>query len=142
MRTYTAELGEVSMIDATHICSLLDEAVEALEKKSIPAEDFVRSKLSGLVAKTLPEYHNSVFYVNKNGEIIVEIEKHTAWCRYSNFWEVLSDKYSMKYDDIKSLIKPILEEALMCSGVTPVASVGIESNLLEEALMCRGVTPQ
>lgn len=41
-------------------------------KKKETAEEFVRRMLTGLTAKTLPEYPDSTFYVNDKDELILE----------------------------------------------------------------------
>ena len=49
---------------------------------------------------------NSIFYMNRKGEWIFEQVNSIDgfYVRYI-VWEVLEDKYSMKYEDIQELIK-------------------------------------
>ena len=89
-----------------------------MSKKKETAEQFVKRKLTGLTAKTLPDYPDSVFYVDKDDRLILEIEKQYAWVSYSDFWNVLSNVFKLKYYEIHSLIGRMLEKTLKTKGVT------------------------
>jgi hypothetical protein len=96
--------------------------------------------LTGLTAKTLPDYPYSVFYVDKDDRLILEIEKQYAWVRYSDFWNVLSNVFKLKYDEIQSLIGRMLEKTLKTKGVTVADGTPVEPYMLEKTLKTKGVT--
>lgn len=103
--------------------------------KKETAEQFVKRILTGLTAKTLlPDYPNSIFYVNSESELIVEIEKETAWCRCAGFMSVLRKQYKLKYDEAQKLVKPILENALKIKGVTPKVESPAYARIVEKEL--------
>lgn len=85
--------------------------------KKETAEEFVRRMLTGLTAKTLPDYPNSTFYVNDKDELIVEIIQDIAYVRCYDFWRFLRDEYKLGYDDCQLLIKRKLKEHIKTKGV-------------------------
>ena len=108
--------------------------------KKETAEEFVTRMLTGLTAKTLPDYPYSVFYVDKDDRLILEIEKQYAWVRYSDFWNVLSNVFKLKYDEIQSLIGRMLEKTLKTKGVTAGGARCESNGRLEKTLKTKGVT--
>jgi hypothetical protein len=49
--------------------------------------------------------------MNSKGEFIFEQDEENdmLWVRYQDFWSVLEDKYSLTYDDIRVIIKSMVE---------------------------------
>ena len=89
-------------------------------KRPTPAERFWQL-CEGLSLKIDKErYPDSVFFFKEDE---YQFEYDTAnghlWCRYSSIWTVFEKEYSMKYNDIQSLIKNQVEEHFKCKGVTP-----------------------
>jgi hypothetical protein len=113
-----------------------------MSKKKETAEQFVKRKLTGLTAKTLPDYPDSVFYVDKDDRLILEIEKQYAWVSYSDFWNVLSNVFKLKYYEIHSLIGRMLEKTLKTKGVTAWANPTAAAEKLEKTLKTKGVTAE
>lgn len=111
-------------------------------KKKETAEQFVKRMLTGLTAKTLRDYPNSVFYVNKDNKFIVEIKGHTAWCRYEHFWKDLKDEYKLENLKIQSIIESILQNKLNIKNVKPMPAVGLKLHELQYLLLQAGTVQQ
>lgn len=72
------------------------------------AEEFVRRMLTGLTAKTLPEFPNKVFYVDKGGSLIFIISDKSAKFKQYYFIDVLKTIY--KIDKPEKIIIPIVKD--------------------------------
>ena len=81
--------------------------------------------------KTSKKYPNSVFWV-KNGDVIAEIEKSKHFWVIDDIWDIISDMFSLGYDETQILIKRWLEEHYNLGGLTPELTTSITHAGLEE----------
>lgn len=90
-------------------------------KKLTPAERFWKL-CEGLTIKIdkkkYPDY--VLFYKEGRRQFDYNTKNGYLLCRYSSIWSVFEKEYYMKYDDIQSLIKNLVEEHFKCKGVTPL----------------------
>ena len=98
------------------------EILEMLEKYKSNVR-FLDSNHIGLVSK----YPSSRFDIlDENGDWLFDIDYDTEnkhfWYSYYGIYKVFHIKYSITCDDIKELIKNILEDHLNLKDVTPVCS--------------------
>ena len=98
------------------ISQLLDEPLSNKEKEIV---EFILTKIKDLTL-FIDDMHNSHNYMNSKGEIIFEQdeENERLWVRYQDFWSVLEDKYSLTYDDIRVIIKSMVETTYKIKVVT------------------------
>ena len=96
-----AEIGKSAQSTASGTKeSIFAELVANLERK----EDRVK-------------YPNSVFWMNKDGEFMFEHDDEKNgyfWCSYARVWSVFETKFGMKYDEIQSFTKGMVEEHFKC----------------------------
>ena len=98
------------------------EILDILEKYKSNVR-FLDSNHIGLVSK----YPSSRFDIlDENGDWLFDIDYDTEnkhfWYSYYGIYKVFHIKYSITCDDIKELIKNILEDHLNLKDVTPVCS--------------------
>ena len=67
--------------------------------------------------KTSKDYPDSIFWV-KNGKVVAEIEKPNFWITFDT-WEIISQMFSLDYDETQSVIKEWLEKHHKLGGLTP-----------------------
>jgi hypothetical protein len=69
--------------------------------------------------KTSKEYPESIFWI-KDGKVIAEIEKSEIfWVRYQNF-DIISNMFSLEYEETQEVIKYWLEEHYNLGSLTPL----------------------
>ncbi len=83
--------------------------------------DFVYGKLKDLKPFTSDSYSESIFYGSDIDSIILEQDnkKDRLWVKYTDFWKVLEDTYSMKKSDIQDLISYMVLKTLKFKPSTP-----------------------
>jgi len=81
---------------------------EIFVKYKETAEEFVKRMLTGLTAKTLPEFPNKVFYVDKGGSLIFIISDKLVEFKHYYFIDVLQTIY--KIDKPEKIIIPIVKD--------------------------------
>lgn len=88
-------------------------------------EHFIQSILDRMIMKLSDKYPDKIFYFVKDKvyfEMRKDIHKRKngyLYCRYEDFWKILKSKYLLKYDDIQSLIKSMVEQHLKCEVGKP-----------------------
>ncbi len=82
---------------------------------------FIKSILDDLIPFKYNNYANSMFYMNSEGKWILEQDdkSNRLWIRYDDFWGVLDKTFSIEYDDIKNLLKYMVEQAFKQKVSTP-----------------------
>ena len=68
-----------------------------------------------------PDYKNSVFYKFENKIIFEYNEKNgDFWIDYDEIWEIFESKYGLNYQQIRTLIKGMLEKHYKFKDLTPI----------------------
>jgi hypothetical protein len=81
--------------------------------------------------KTSKEYPKSIFWI-KDGKVIAEIEKSKIfWVRYQNF-DIISNMFSLEYEETQEVIKYWLEEHYNLGSLTPLHGLNQRKLVLEE----------
>ncbi len=73
--------------------------------------EFTKSRISYL---TIFEYRKSIYYMNNDGEWILELDSEypMLWVRWEDFWKVLEKKYKICDKDISIFLKWIIRDNL------------------------------
>jgi len=84
-----------------------------------PEERFILNILNNLEEYTHKDFPTSIFY-KKDNILLFEYNENSGifWCDDSNFWTILRKKYNLKYEQIKILIKYMVEEHLIKNDIT------------------------
>lgn len=96
--------------------SKLIEAPLTIDLKRLSdAINFIQETLDKIELKKYPttndEYPNTEFYfINDKLYFEYNSKVGTMWCRYTDFWEVLEEKFVYNYEDIRCLVKVMMEE--------------------------------
>jgi len=61
---------------------------------------------------------------------------------HNDIWSKFEDKTKLKYREIQSIVKDILEESFKIKGITPGRLYHYSSIKLEEGLKIKGITPR
>lgn len=88
----------------------LHQIEPVLSKKELKIIEFIYSKLENL--NKFKRTSSEIFaYMNKNGEFIFSynLETHYTYVRYNDYMEVLRQKYKIKFEYIKEILKYIIE---------------------------------
>ena len=98
--------------------------------------------LNSLTTKLDSKYPDYIFYLNNKNKIVIEYDKkfNIAWLDYDKIWSVFETKYHLKYQEIKELTEPMLEQHLKLKGVTTTCPLAVMSVVLEQHLKLKGVT--
>lgn len=73
----------------------------------------IMSKVTCL--KKLDEYTDSIFYIiNDSVYMEQDLKTDNFYIRYGDFWEVFETKFDLNYEEIKELLRGLLEERLIC----------------------------
>jgi hypothetical protein len=84
----------------------------------------------------------------KGGKYIMkqDLKYNTLWCRYAGFWEILKEKYTLKYTEIQEVISykvaTMVEDAFKKGSLTPSWSYYRSSNWVEDAFKKGSLTPE
>ena len=91
---------------------------------------------------TTPDYPNSLFY-RLDDEIIFKYDQESEilWVDYIIIWSVFEDRFGMEYDEIRELIKPMVEEHYKLGSVTPGLWLYPGLSLVEDHYKLESVTP-
>ena len=67
------------------------------------------------------DYPNNIFW-QKEGKVILEydIKNERFWVDYYTIWSKFEEKYKLKYTNISSLLKGMLEEAFKLRATTTI----------------------
>ena len=100
--------------------------------------------LNSLTTKLDSKYPDYIFYLNNKGKIVIEYDKKSniAYLDYYKIWSVFETKYHLKYQEIKELTGPMLEQHLKLKGVTTGIDLLINNASLEQHLKLKGVTTE
>lgn len=97
------------------------EKINKIKYSRLKSEErFVIDYITDIEQYVHKDISNSIFY--KKGDIrLFELEKDMGvlWCNYDDFWSVLESKYNLDYEQIKTLIKKIVEKYLIDDDITP-----------------------
>ncbi len=83
-----------------------------IDSKHLIIFEFVESKLLNLQKFEIKGYPKSVFFMNFNGEYILQIFENKnkyLYVRYPDFWEVLEDEYKLEFSDIQLFLQILVE---------------------------------
>ncbi len=72
--------------------------------------DFIKTTLSNLKIIRYNKEPNVLYYVNSNGIGILRTDLNACWVRHSNFWFELSSKHNIPYDDVKIILKYMIQD--------------------------------
>lgn len=81
-------------------------------KQELEIINFIKDKLSDLIAYKDENHPETIFYRNSEDKWVLEQDNlnDTLWVKYKDFWSVLGIKYSMKFKDIQLVIKYMVEQ--------------------------------
>ena len=127
--------------EALHKIEELRQFIENEEKKPTKEERFLELINGCEIKIDKAKYPNSVFFF-KGDKYFFEIEKQYLWCSYVNVWSVFESEFKLGYDEIKSLIKSMVEEHFKMKGVTPISLAIKQLMKVEEHFKMKGVTPE
>ena len=121
----------------------IHQLTPVLLKQELEIINFIKDKINNLTEFKDIEYPDSIFYMNSEGEYILEQDdkNERLWVRYKEFWEVLETKYLLEYADIQSLIYYIVEEAFKRKVYTPGNSIGTYFTGVEQTFKRKVYTP-
>ena len=79
-----------------------------------PEERFILDCLTDLV-EYIHYHHLEYIFYKKHDDILFQWNQKDGYfyCSYTNFWSILQSKYNLKYDEIKILVKYMVEEYLI-----------------------------
>jgi hypothetical protein len=99
--------------------------------------DLWYNKLEGPI--TRERYPNRLFY-KLNGKVVIEQDnkKKNFWTHYGEIWGVFETKFELNRQEIRDLMKGILEERLNLEGYTPGFLSFCFRSTLEERLNLEG----
>ena len=111
-------------------------------KEKIKMKEYFIEFLNSLTTKLDSKYPDYIFYLNNKNKIVIEYDKkfNIAWLDYDKIWSVFETKYHLKYQEIKELTGPMLEQHLKLKGVTTIWSSAKKQQGLEQHLKLKGVT--
>ena len=98
------------------ISQITNEGISAKEKEIV---DFILDKIKDLTTVDIDNHF--LEFVNSKGVVIFLLDEkyNISWFNNEFFWEVLENRYSLKYDDIRSIIKDIVEHSYKINIGTP-----------------------
>lgn len=63
---------------------------------------------------------NLIFYFDIAEDCYFQLAKNgDLWCSYEGVWKIFEDEYHLKYKEIQTLMKRVLEEHFKMRGITP-----------------------
>ena len=71
-----------------------------------------------------------------------DVKNEEFWCNNGRYWSLFTDTLDLEYEEIQSITKYLVEEALKREVGTPVNEVLYVSELVEEALKREVSTPR
>ena len=97
------------------ISLITNEGITSDEKEIV---EFILDKIKDLTLFIDDGYQN---YMNSKGECLFQQDEKNdiLWIRHRDFWSVLEDKYSLTYDDIRVIIKSMVETTYKMRVGTP-----------------------
>lgn len=106
------------------VSNIIDKIYSKYKEDS--PEFFIQSILDRMIMKLSDKYPDKIFYC-VNDKVYFEMEKDIQkrkngllYCRYEDFCEILKTKFSIKYTDIQTLIKSMVEQHFKQEVGTPV----------------------
>ncbi len=84
----------------------------AIPEKDKEIIEFVKSMLSDLILFKYIDTTESMFYMNSEGKWILEQDNKNdmLWVRHEGFWNILEYKFSMSNENIRTLLKYMIEQ--------------------------------
>lgn len=121
----------MNLIRKIKISKLVDNLTDT-EKEII---DFIKGKLDDLIPFKWDEYPLSMFYMNSNGEWVLEQDNKNdvLWIKHYNFWQVLDVKYLMTHNDVQILLHYMIEQAFKEKLSIPISPPYDGNPTVEEA---------
>ena len=82
-------------------------------------------------------------YCNKDDGCIFyqDAKNGKFWCDYERYWEIFKSKFRLKYTEIQSITKFLVEETLKQEVDTPESRYRIHRSIVEETLKREVDTP-
>lgn len=102
--------------------------IEAKELRKIidaPEKPTARDWLLNFLSQTFEvKFTKGIVTYYLDGQWIFQqhLKDGVLWCCYHKVWRVFEDEYNMRYNDIQSIMKDVVGEALNCKGLTPAIS--------------------
>jgi hypothetical protein len=93
-----------------------------LKGKDLEIIEFIESEIKGLKPIKNDDYPKSTFYINSKSQTILnqDDDNDVLWVKYYNFWEVLEEKYLLKYADVQDIIQLMVSIHLKFRASTPL----------------------
>ncbi len=105
----------MNLVRKYKISKLTNKPLKGIEHEII---EFVHSWLKDLIPFKWKKYPLDIYYMNSAGLCVLELcdleyykKNNEVRVRWVDFWEVLSDKYNLDYEDIQILLKFMVEES-------------------------------
>ena len=84
---------------------------------------YLTKSFGDLAPKTHPKHPNFIFYVNSDGEVMMEYLHNSIYISYSEFWYKLETYFKLNRREIQLIIKDWLKEPpYNLENVTPRAT--------------------
>lgn len=123
---------------ADSILSVIDNETikkDLATKEQCDTFNEIMSKITG--TKKSSKYPDSVFHmVGDSIYMEQDLKTNIFYIKYYDFWSVFETKFELKYQEIKELLRGLLEHHLKCEVNTTVTDGMSMSRLLERHLKC------
>ena len=109
-----------------------------------PIKDLFHTLTKDLVIKIdEKEYPNSIFFFNKDNEIIFEYDKNNGyfWCNYKKYWTIFYEKFNYNYNQVKYLTKDMVENHFKINEITPMSIRILNYLQVENHFKINEITP-
>jgi len=121
----------------------LKEKIKQIKYSRLKLEEiFVLNHITDTEKYIHKDYPTSIFY-KKDNVLLFEWNQKNGYfyCSYTKFWSILQSKYNLNYNEIKSLIKRLVEEHLIKTDITPIWFEEIFYVEVEEHLIKTDINP-
>lgn len=111
---------------------MLDKIRQIKYNRMKPEERWIYNILTNLEEYYHPKYSNNRYYKHK--DILLFNHNQNSghfWCHYSNFWSVLEWKFSLTNDEIRVLIKRMVEEYIIKKDIQELNSDRPNDSILD-----------
>ncbi len=130
----------MNIIRKYKISKLINKPLTGVDNEII---ELIQSWLKDLIPFQMDEYPDSIFYMKKDGRYVLELNTKNKYLyvRWNDFWCVLSNKFSLNYQDIQNIIKFLIEETFKQEVEKPSIKNGVLLHTIEEAFKKAVSTP-
>ena len=97
----------------------MEEILEELWKSRHQKDALFLELIEGYTIKESKDYPNRIFYM-KGESVLIDYNLKTkyAWINYELIWSIFESKFSLNYQEVKELMRGLLETHLKLEGTT------------------------